>query len=61
LPAKASPIDPIPDDFWIPSEMPEAWKSSWTRWLQNGAHYYREVTLPYLRTGEIREYIPEYL
>lgn len=60
-PAKASPADPIPDDFWIPPEMPEAWKSSWERWLKSGAHYYREVTLPYLQTGEIREYVPEYL
>jgi predicted amidohydrolase len=61
LPAKASPVDPVPDDFWIPPEMPEAWKSSWERWLKRGAHYYREVTLPYLEMGEIRECLPEYL
>jgi hypothetical protein len=41
--------------------MPEPWKASWVRWLDTGGHYYRTITEPYLRTGEIGEYIPEYL
>jgi len=61
LPDKSAAIDPIPVDFWIPPEMPEPWKASWQRWLKSGAHYYREVTLPYLQTGVIKEYSPEYL
>jgi predicted amidohydrolase len=60
LPETALPLDPIPDRFWIPDEMPEPWMSSWERWQKSGAHYYREVTLPYLKTGEIREYVPDY-
>lgn len=61
LPVRASPIDPIPDRFWTPPEMPEPWKASWERWQKSGARYYREVTLPYLQTGEIREFLPEFL
>ena len=61
LPIVNSPMDPIPKDFWIPPEMPEPWKESWKRWLKKGAHYYHEVTLPYLQTGELKEYFPEYL
>ena len=61
LPENPIPVQDIPDDFWIPHEMPQPWKDSWTRWLDSGAHYYREVMKPYLHTGEINEYIPEYL
>jgi predicted amidohydrolase len=61
LPNRGVPIDPIPQDFWVPPEMPAAWKESWLRWLTNGASYYRKVTLPYLQTGGIKEYSPEYL
>jgi predicted amidohydrolase len=61
LPARPVPAEPIPDAFWLPPELPEPWKESWQRWLQSGAHYYREVTLPYLKTGEVREYLPEQL
>ena len=45
----------------MPGEMPEAWKESWKRWFGTGAHYYQTVTRPYLKSGEINEYVPEYL
>jgi len=61
LPQKASPSRPIPERFWTPEEMPEPWKESWKRWLATGSHYYRTVTKPYLATGVINEYVPEYL
>lgn len=61
LPTKTLPTAPIPKGFWIPPEMPEPWKESWERWLKSGARYYQEVTLPYVKTGVIKEYIPEYL
>jgi predicted amidohydrolase len=61
LPENPIPLKPIPGDFWIPQQMPQPWKDSWIRWLDSGAHYYQEVMKPFLRTGEIREYIPEYL
>jgi predicted amidohydrolase len=59
----AEPVlsEPIPESFWIPEEMPEAWKASWKRWLDTGSHYYRTVTKPFLDTGEIREYVPEFM
>lgn len=56
-----TPSEPIPECFWMPDEMPEDWKSAWTRWLDKGPDYYESITLPYLRTGMIEEYIPEYL
>lgn len=61
LPGRAAPIEPIPPAFWLPPEMPTPWKESWERWLKNGARYYQAVTLPYLRTGEIPEYPPDFL
>jgi len=45
----------------MPTEMPEPWKDSWRRWLGSGADYYAKVTLPYLQTGQINEFIPEYM
>ena len=56
-----APSEPIPERFWIPGEMPEPWKESWDRWFKKGGHYYQTVTEPYLRTGEVAEYISEYL
>lgn len=61
VPGRPAPSQAIPDSFWVPKEMPEAWKESWERWLDTGADYYREVTQTYLRTGEIVEYVPPYL
>ncbi|RCX26512.1 carbon-nitrogen hydrolase family protein [Thioalbus denitrificans] len=61
LPAAAAPLEPVPDRFWIPEEMPEPWKASWERWFGKGGHYYAAVTEPFLRTGEVNEYVPEYL
>jgi len=61
LPAKPSPSEVIPDRFWIPKEMPNDWKESWKRWLDNGADYYEMVTVPYINTGVINEYTPKYL
>ena len=58
---KATPSSPIPGRFWTPDEMPDDWKSAWVRWLDNGKDYYNLVTSPYLQTGRISEYIPEYL
>lgn len=58
---KPVPSESIPERFWIPEEMPEDWKESWTRWFDKGADYYEMVTAPYLETGIIAEYIPEYL
>jgi predicted amidohydrolase len=51
----------IPARFWLPPEMPQAWKESWSRWFKRGRDYYEQVTLPFLNTGEINEYIPEYM
>ena len=61
LPDPPAPTLAIPEDFWLPDEMPEPWKESWERWLVSGRHYYRTVTQPYLRTGIVEEYVPEYL
>jgi predicted amidohydrolase len=61
LPPRPIPSSPIPDTFWIPEEMPQAWKESWQRWLKGGSRYYRRVTKPYLRTGTVNEYVPAYM
>lgn len=58
---QATPTLPIPEAFWMPPEMPEPWKDSWQRWLKSGADYYQAVTRPYIQTGQINEFIPEYL
>lgn len=54
-------LEPIPDTFWTPREMPEPWKESWERWFEKGAHYYQTITKPYLDTGEVNEYVPKYM
>jgi len=61
LPAEPAPSLPVPESFWMPEEMPEPWKDSWTRWLSLGTHYYDNVTRPYLNTGKVNAYVPEYL
>ena len=61
LPVQPQPTQAIPDRFWIPAEMPAPWKASWQRWFTIGAHYYHSVTKPYLDTGKINEYVPEYM
>jgi len=61
LPSEPEPSEAIPERFWLPEQMPQEWKDAWGRWLPRGEDYYRKVTLPYLRTGEILEYIPRYL
>lgn len=61
LPVKPAPGLAIPESFWMPEEMPEPWKDSWQRWLGTGSDYYAMVTRHYLRTGEIEEYVPEYM
>jgi len=61
LPTRPNPSRGIPDRFWIPEKMPEPWKDSWKRWLDSGSHYYETVTRPYLKSGKINEYVPEYL
>lgn len=55
------PSMPISDNFWIPEGMPIEWKESWLRWFDAGADYYKTVTSPYLKTGEIEEYEPPYM
>jgi len=61
LPRRPTPSMPIPEAFWMPPQMPQAWKDSWERWLVSGADYYDQVTKPYLRTGGLNEYLPEYM
>jgi len=61
IPAQPLPAEPVPQRFWLPDEMPKPWKDSWWRWLKSGSHYYRTVTEPYLRTGIVNEYEPEYM
>jgi len=61
LPTDPKSAERIPDRFWLPEEMPGEWKDSWERWFPRGEDYYRTVTLPYLKTGEIEEYVPPYL
>jgi len=51
-----APSQPIPDDFWMPGEMPEDWKAAFNRWLDSGPKYYETVTLPYTRTGVLNCY-----
>jgi predicted amidohydrolase len=51
----------IPASFWMPKEMPKEWKESWIRWFDSGQDYYNLITLPYLKTGKIPEFIPKYL
>jgi len=55
------PIEPIPDRFWIPEDMPKEWKASWLRWFDAGEDYYKIITDPYLKTGELLEYEPPYM
>ena len=61
IPGEPTPSQAIPGDFWLPEQMPQEWKDAWDRWFPRGDDYYRTVTLPYLRTGEIEEYVPAYL
>ncbi len=61
LPADPMPSEAIPDRFWLPKQMPQEWKDAWDRWFPRGDDYYRTVTLPYLETGRLEEYVPPYL
>jgi predicted amidohydrolase len=61
LAAKPVSVEPIPERFWIPEQLPEEWKESWRRWLDNGSDYYHRVTVEYLKSGDIPEYVPEYM
>ena len=61
LPAEPFPGKAIPGRFWIPEEMPQPWHDSWERWLAKGAHYYKAVTQPYIRTGVVNDYVPDFL
>jgi predicted amidohydrolase len=56
-----TPVEPIPERFWLPEQMPQEWKDAWTRWLPRGEDYYRTITLPYLASGKLEEYVPPYL
>lgn len=61
IPDTPQPTASIPDRFWLPEQMPQEWKDAWTRWLPRGADYYQTVTLPYLASGELEEYVPPYM
>lgn len=61
LPQPLPSRERIPPRFWLPAEMPQAWKDSWSRWFRRGGDYYEQVTLPFLKSGEVNEYIPEYM
>lgn len=61
LPGIPVPPERIPERVWLPKQMPREWMDSWDRWFARGEDYYRTVTLPYLATGEIEEYVPPYL
>lgn len=61
LPASPQPTEAIPDRFWIPTQMPDDWKQAFQRWFDKGGDYYSLVTTPYLKTGNIREYVPKYM
>jgi hypothetical protein len=61
LPANPAPSDDIPDRFWLPEQMPQEWIDAWERWFARGSDYYQTVTLSYLASGEIEEYVPPYL
>lgn len=58
---RPQPRETIPQRFWMPAEMPMDWQESFQRWLDKGADYYKLVTQPYLASGKMNEYIPEYL
>ena len=60
------PTDPklsetIPERFWLPGQNPQKWKDPWERWLVRGEDHFRAVTLLFLETGEIAEYVLPYL
>jgi len=57
----ATPSEAIPERFWLPEQMPQEWIDSWDRWFARGEDYYQTVTLPYLASGEIEEYVPPYM
>ena len=61
IPASPAPSQAIPERFWLPEQMPHEWIDSWHRWFARGEDYYETVTLPYLATGDIQEYVPPYL
>ena len=61
MPVAPKPTESIPNRFWLPRQMPKEWKDAWERWLPRGEDYYRTVTLPYLASGELEEYIPPYM
>jgi hypothetical protein len=61
IPASPAPSQAIPERFWLPEQMPQEWIDSWHRWFARGEDYYETVTLPYLATGDIQEYVPPYL
>ncbi|MEJ2361221.1 MAG: carbon-nitrogen hydrolase family protein [Gammaproteobacteria bacterium] len=61
VPATPQPSEAIPERYWIPAQMPDDWKQSWQRWFAKGRDYYERVTLPYLASGSINEYIPAYM
>ena len=41
--------------------MPQPWQDSGERWFEPGSLYYETVTLPYLQTGELNEYVPAWM
>ncbi len=61
LAAEPAPSETIPDRFWLPEQMPPEWTEAWERWFPRGEDYYRTVTLPFLESGEIGEYVPPYM
>lgn len=58
-PCRPVPAKSIPGTFWTPPGMPVATKASWPSWLDSGSRDYRIVTLPFVETGSIDEYIPD--
>jgi predicted amidohydrolase len=61
LPSVQLPREPVPERFWIPVEMPQPWHESWQRWFTKGSHYYKAVTQPYIQTGVVKDYTPDFL
>lgn len=61
IPAQAHPTMEVPARFWMPEQMPPEWQDAWQRWFHRGARYYEAVTLPYLDTGVLHEYEPEWM
>ncbi len=59
--SEVAPSEAIPERFWLPEQMPQEWIESWDRWFARGEDYYQTVTLPYLASGEIEEYVPPYM